>query len=109
MSFNNSDLLATEDLLREKFNRIKQCKLPRLSKSWNCSKLWMYGKTTFEDTHIPEITEYRDNQVCNVGDSMTMCEHVKHDIQLKGMKEVVDEYTVPGYNVGHYKAPGSTE
>ena len=29
--------------------------------------------------------------------------------QMKGMKEVVDEYTVPGYNVGHYKAPGSTE
>ena len=40
---------------------------------------------------------------------MTMCEQVKHDIQMKGMKEVVDEYTVPGYNVGHYKAPGSTE
>ena len=109
VSFNNSDLLATEDLLREKFNQIKKCKLPKLSKSWKCTKLCMYGKKTFEDTHIPVISEYRDNQVCNVGESMTMCEQVKHDVQLKGIKEVVDEYTVPGYNVGHYKAPGSTE
>jgi len=109
VSFNNNDLHATEDLIREKFTQIKKCKLPKLSKSWKCTKLCMYGKKTFEDTRIPAISEYRDNQICNVGDTMTMCEQVKHDIQLKGMKEVVDEYTVPGYNVGHYKAPGSTE
>jgi hypothetical protein len=32
-----------------------------------------------------------------------------YDIELKGMKTVVDEYTVPGYTVGKYKAPGSIE
>jgi hypothetical protein len=40
---------------------------------------------------------------------MTKCEQIKHDIELKGMKTVVDEYTIPGYSVGKYKAPGSTE
>jgi hypothetical protein len=40
---------------------------------------------------------------------MTMCEQVKHDIELNGMKNVVDKYTVSGYSVGKYKAPGSTE
>ena len=40
---------------------------------------------------------------------MTMCEQIKHDVQLTGMKEVVDKYTMPGYTVGKYKAPGSTE
>lgn len=109
MTFNDQDLLATEDLLRAKFNNIKKCKIPKLSKTWKCKKLCHYGKNTFSDTHIPVITEYRDNQECQVGQCMTMCEQVKHDIQLKGMKEVVDEYTVPGYNVGYYKAPGSTE
>ena len=40
---------------------------------------------------------------------MTKCQQVAHDIGLKGYQETVDEYTTPGYNVGHYKAPGSTE
>jgi hypothetical protein len=40
---------------------------------------------------------------------MTKCEQVKHDIALKGIDRVVDEYTVPGYSVGKYKAPGSAE
>ena len=40
---------------------------------------------------------------------MTMCEQIKHAIELAGIREVVDKYTVEGYNVGKYKAPGSTE
>jgi hypothetical protein len=40
---------------------------------------------------------------------MTKCEQVKHDIGIKGVDNVVDEYTVPGYTVGMYKPPGSAE
>lgn len=110
MTFDKSDLQKTEDLLREKFYHIKQCKRPKLSKSWKCNKLCHYGKNTFENHNsILPILEYRDGQVCHQGQTMTMCEQVAHDIQLKGIKNVVDEYTSPGYNVGHYKAPGSTE
>lgn len=109
MTFDNKDLYATEQLIREKFNRIKSTIKPRLSKTWKCTKLCHYGKTTFEDTHITPIVEYRDNQTCSINTTMTKCEQVAHDISVKGYKNTVDEYTVPGYNVGHYKAPGSTE
>lgn len=110
MSFDKSDLQKTEDLLRQKFHHIKQTKRPKLSKTWKCTKLCHYGKNSFKDIdHVMPILEYRDGQICSPGDEMTMCEQVAHDIQLKGMKNVVDEYTMPGYNVGHYKAPGSTE
>jgi len=68
-----------------------------------------YGKTTFENTHIQPITEYRDCQSTAKDKTMTKCEQVKHDTDIKGMKEVVDEYTMPGYSIGKYKAPGSTE
>ena len=110
MTFDKSDLQKTEDLLREKFYKIKQCNKPRLSKTWKCRKLCHYGKNTFQghDSILP-ILEYREGQVCNPGYNMTMCEQVAHEIQTKGLKNVVDEYTVPGYNVGHYQAPGSTE
>jgi hypothetical protein len=40
---------------------------------------------------------------------MTKCEQIKHDIEIKGIKNVVDGYTAPGYTISKYKAPGSTE
>jgi len=109
MTFDSKDIYATERLLRKKFEDIKKCKKPKLSKSWKCTKLCHYGKNHFQEAHVTPTIEYRDNQICSKDTFMTMCEQVKHDIELKGMDAVVDEYTMPGYNVGYYKAPGSTE
>lgn len=107
--FGENDLQETEQMLRDKFEYIKKTQKPRLNKSWMCSRLCHFGKTTFENSHIPALTEYRDNQLTIVDQCMTKCEQVKHDIEIKGMSEVVDEYTMPGYTVGKYKAPGSVE
>lgn len=107
--FDKKDLGKTEDMLRQKFETIKKTQMPRLNKTWKCNKLCHFGKTTFENTHIIPIEEYRDNQTCAKNKTMTKCEQVKHDLDLKGMKNVVDEYTTPGYTVGKYKAPGSAE
>jgi len=110
MCFDKSDLPSTEDLIRKKFEEIKKCKKPKLSKSWKCTKLCHFGKNTFENhDKILPIIEYRDGQICNKGDYMTMCEQVKHDIELNGLKAVIDKYTPEGYSIGKYKAPGSTE
>ena len=109
MTFDKKDIYKTEQLLREKFKKIQQTTKPRLSKTWKCTKLCHYGKATFENTNIQPIIEYRPGQVCSVGKLMTKCEQVSHDISVKGYQNTVDEYTVSGYNVGHYKAPGSTE
>ena len=109
MTFDRSDIIKTENLLRTKFEKIKKCNKPKLSKSWKCTKLCHYGKNNFSGTDVKPMIEYREGKICQQGDFMTMCEQVKHDIEMNGMKSVVDEYTVPGYNVGYYKAPGSTE
>ena len=108
MTFDKKDIYATEGLLRKKFEHIKKCPKPKLSKTWKCTKLCHYGKTTFEDTNILPILEYRAGQVCSKDTYMTKCEQVAHDIKTKGFENTVDEYTVPGYNVGYYQAPGST-
>lgn len=104
--FNKSDLLATELMLKEKFETIKRTQQPRLNKSWMCSKLCHFGKTTFENTHVHPVTEYRDNQVCKPESTMTKCEQVKHDIEIKGMNNVVEEYKNKQHSFGHYQAPG---
>jgi CRISPR/Cas system-associated exonuclease Cas4 (RecB family) len=107
--YDRSDLSYTENMIRKKFDAIKNTKVPQLNRTWKCNKLCHFGKTTFEDTNISPLIEYRDGQICDQGKRMTKCEQVKHDIALKGIDRVVDEYTVPGYSVGKYKAPGSAE
>jgi hypothetical protein len=107
--FDKSDLPKTESMLRDKFEIIKKTQKPRLHKSWMCSKLCHFGKSTFENSNVLPILEYRDNQLCQKNTHMTKCEQIKHDIELKGINNVVDEYTVPGYTVAKYKAPGSVE
>jgi hypothetical protein len=96
-------------MLKDKYEIIKKTTKPRLNKTWMCNKLCHFGKTSFENTHIPTITEYRDNQTVAKNNIMTKCEQIKHDIDVKGMDVVVDEYTFPGYTVSAYKAPGSVE
>lgn len=105
MCYDKKDLPATELMIKEKFETIKRCKKPRLNKTWKCNKLCYFGKNYFPNA----LVEYRDNQTCANGTPMTMCEQIKHDIELKGIQNVVDSYTVSGYSVGKYKAPGSTE
>jgi hypothetical protein len=107
--FDKSDLYQTEMMLKQKFETIKNTQIPRLNKTWKCTKLCHFGKSTFENTNILPGIEYRDNQVTPNGQFMTKCEQVHHDISLKGVKTVIDEYTRPGYTVGQYKAPGSVE
>jgi hypothetical protein len=108
--FDKSDLASTEDIIRKKFEEIKKCKRPKLSKTWKCTKLCHFGKNTFQDhTSILPILEYRDGQVCSKGSYMTMCEQIKHDTELHGIKSVIDNYTALGYSVANYKAPGSVE
>jgi hypothetical protein len=105
--FDKSHLSETEEMLRQKFETIKKCKKPKLNKSWMCSKLCHFGKTTFDNSSVLPILEYRDGQVCRQGDFMTKCEQVKHEIQLKGIDQVTKEYKHTNHKFGQYKAPGS--
>jgi hypothetical protein len=110
LCFDKSDLSSTEDLIRKKFEEIKKCKKPKLNKTWKCNKLCHFGKKTFTGNNtINPILEYRDGQVTPNGQYMTICEQIKHDTELYGIKNVVDNYTATGYTVGKYKAPGSVE
>lgn len=108
--FDKNDLSRTEDMLRQKFDTIKKTKKPRLNKTWMCNKLCHFGKTTFEnDKSILPILEYRDNQVCAPDTYMTKCQQIKHEIEIKGINEVVASYKNPNHSFAKYKAPGTVE
>ena len=86
----------------KKFEKIKSTRIPRLNKSWKCSKLCHQGKTTFEGTHIkPQLNRY--------GETMTKCQQVRQAIELHGIDTVSQKYKQIDNEVTKYKAPGSTE
>lgn len=107
--FDKSHLFKVEMMLKQKFETIRNTVHPQLNKSWKCTKLCHFGKTTFENSNYLPIIEYRENQITPLGKYMTKCEQIHHDIGVKGLNGVVDEYKLPGYSIGQYKAPGSTE
>lgn len=106
--FDKKDLIATENMLRKKFEIIKNSQKPKLNKTWMCKKLCHFGKTTFEGSHIHPLEEYRDGQATPKTEIMTKCEQIKHDIELKGIDIVTEEYKHPKHTIGFYKAPGET-
>jgi hypothetical protein len=104
--FGKKDLITTELMLKDKFEIIKKSRRPNLRKTWMCSKLCHFGKTTFEDSHVVPHVEYRDNQVCKKDSFMTKCEQVKHDIDILGIDNVTSLYKQNNHSFGHYQAPG---
>lgn len=107
--FDKKDLSYTEDMLRHKFDSIRKTKKPKLNKCWMCNKLCHFGKTTFENTDIEPLMEYRDNQITQHGNYMTKCEQIRHDNDLHGMDFVIQKYKAPNHSFGSYKSPGSTQ
>jgi len=104
--YSKDDLPKTEEMIRKKFELIRNVQVPRLNRSWKCTKLCHFGKNTFAGTNIKPIQEFRTGQVTPKGQLMTMCEQIKFEIGRKKMHTVNQEYTAPEHNVGKYKAPG---
>lgn len=104
--FNKDDLPKTEEMIRKKYEKIKKTLVPRLTKTWKCTKLCHQGKTTFDGTNIPVLTEFRRDARGDIGSEMTKCEQINFEIERRGIDWVTENMSRPGHNVADYKAPG---
>ena len=104
--FSKDDLPYTLELIKNKFEQIKNTQKPALKKSWMCSRLCFAGKNTFEGTSIKPMIEFRNRQVCTKGEKMTICEQCLFELEKRGMDKVIQEYTQSGHTIGHYQNPG---
>ena len=107
--FTKKDLPETKEMLRKKFEEIKNTRIPRLKRSWKCSKICHQGMSTFEGTDIHPMIETRHGKVIPYGQTMTKCEQIRYEMEKKGMDKVIEEYTAPNHDVAKYQAPGSIE
>ncbi len=100
--YNKEDLKVTENLLRRKFEQIQNTKVPHLTKSWKCSKLCTWGKTSFADCKFVEpIIDFNNED----GSPLTKCKQLKFEIERQGVNNVIKKYTKPGHEIDFYKEP----
>jgi len=103
--FDKADLPETEDMLQRRFTEIKNCRSPKLNKSWKCSKLCFCGMNDCYAIGKKPLIEFRDDKR-NFGKAMTICEQIEFEIQKKGLDKVVKEYTTKDFSVSNYRNPG---
>ena len=86
IAFGPKDIKITEDILRQKYTKIKMDTLPHMNKGWHCKSFCHYGKTI-------------DN-----GSKKTICETVRDNLVNLGMDATITKYK-QDYNF-EYKHPG---
>jgi hypothetical protein len=104
--FQDSDISTTLEMIRKKYELIKETELPQLNKSWKCTKLCPAGKSTFEGTHIKPLIERRFGAVTKYGEYMTKCEQTKYLIEKHGIGWATENLMEPDHAIGKYNAPG---
>lgn len=107
--FGKSDIKKVEDMLRRKFEYIKATKVPKLNRGYHCKAWCPCGKSTFEETGVKSIQEFRSGQIANKGNMMTKCDQISFEIGRKGIDRTINEYTNKGHDVDGYNAPGLKE
>ena len=92
MCFDNRDQDRFLEMLRKRFEEIKENVKPRpisySRRDFRCQKLCHFYKNDWPGTNT------------------TMCEHVEQRLHTIGHKETVKECTNEGFNIGYYEAPG---
>lgn len=108
MCFDKSQIKDVYDMLKERFELIRDTKVPKCNKTWKCTKFCHFGKNCFDQTkdNIRPIFEFREDQTCKLGSKMTICEQIAFEVGRKGIDRVVKEYTKAEHSVGTYTNPG---
>ena len=107
LCFGRSDIPDTLDMIRKKFERIKNTVIPKPNYTWKCKKFCQFGKETFEDKEgVKAIPARSDSRLSQVGDKMCMCDQMLYTLQHRPLEIVTDNLSSPNHDITFYQAPG---
>ena len=106
IAFGRSDIPETLDMIREKFEAIRDTETPQVNYGPPCKTFCHLGKQTFEGTNVRPIVAGSNCKLSYTGNNMCMCDQLKYSLEHRNTEIVIDNMTKDGHNVGFYKAPG---
>jgi CRISPR/Cas system-associated exonuclease Cas4 (RecB family) len=90
--FGKEDLKKTKNMLKQRFEEIKETKIPKLNRGWKCTRFCPFGKNTTEGTNFPNLVQLDYGGIAKVGEMMTICDCSNHEIHTKGIDYVQENY-----------------
>lgn len=90
MPYSSADLPKTEEMLRRRFEAIKDVTRPKLNKSWKCKAFCFFGRNK------------------QPGSNKTICEFFADEVQSKGMDKVIKQYGAEGAHSAYGAGGGSS-
>lgn len=102
LHFQDSDVAETLEMIKAKFEVIKNTTSPQQIFTWKCSKLCPAGKTTYENTSIEPMYN-------SFGGCSNKCDQTMSAIKENGIEWVTQNYMSPDHAIGKYHAPGEVE
>tara|TARA_R110000824_G_scaffold177357_4_gene356700 strand:+ start:90 stop:1067 length:978 start_codon:yes stop_codon:yes gene_type:complete len=96
LCFTKEDMEDTKKMIKKRFEEIKRVAIPRLKKTWKCTRICHFGKNAHESGEVDP----------NTGEPYTICEYVARTIKKRGMNTSLIEDISPGHHFDYYEAPG---
>ena len=97
-------------MIKTKFERIKNTKIPELTRSWKCRRFCHQGTSTFEETGVvPLIQTETGDYLTKQGETMTKCDQLKYLFKYRPIELIIEHMSKEDYSVTNYKAPGEIE
>lgn len=86
--FDPDDLGKTRYMLKDRFLEIKATQVPKLNRTWKCTKFCDFGKRTAAGTNFPPMLQQAAGGIAKIGSPMTICDCSIHHINLYGIDYV---------------------
>jgi hypothetical protein len=96
MVFDQSNIIKTEEMIKQTMQEINQCKQPKLLKTWFCSRVCGFGKNPHPSGKMNTKT----------GKTYTICEYINKRIQQNGIQTTTEEERAEGFTPDYYQNPG---
>lgn len=96
MAYSNEDLIATMEMVKQRFEEIKNTSRPQLVKTWKCTSFCHFGKAKHSSNEINPRT----------GKEYTICEYIAKRVREVGIDKVIKQETHDTHHVNNYQSPG---
>ena len=109
--FDAIDLKRTKEIIKQRFEEIKETQIPRLKRGYKCTKFCDAGLTTFKGTHINPLIQNEERtagskNISPIGETMCKCDQIKYTLKHRDMDTVLEHLANPEHNINKYSPPG---
>lgn len=91
--YDNTDLPKTEYMLKERYQEIRACNVPKLNRSYKCKLFCPFGKKTTHGTNFPVMEQMVSGGIANRGEPMTICDCSNYHIHMYGIDFVQEHFS----------------